>query len=79
VKAKGFEIIPDKLPSGRPPASARKNQLGRLLALDLDRQAAAIRWNALVAPAGFAAGKGHPASCFHPGLVGRGNVTKGAA
>jgi len=51
VKAKVFEVILHKLPSGKSPAGALEEQLNAFLAQHADLQVVATHMNTIVAPA----------------------------
>jgi hypothetical protein len=51
VKAKVFEVMLHKLPSGKSPASALEEQLNSFLALYPDLHVVATHMNTVVAPA----------------------------
>jgi hypothetical protein len=51
MKAKVFEVLLHKLPSGKSPATALEEQLNDFLAQRLDIQVAATHMNTIVAPA----------------------------
>jgi hypothetical protein len=51
MKAKVFEVILHKLPSGKSPASALEEQLNAFLAQSPDLQVVATHMNTIVAPA----------------------------
>jgi hypothetical protein len=51
VKAKVFEVVLHKLPSGKSPASALEEQLNGFLGLHPDLQVVATHMNTIVAPA----------------------------
>ena len=51
MKAKVFEVVLHKLPSGKSPASALEELLNEFLALHPDFKVAATHMNTIVAPA----------------------------
>ncbi|MFZ0829473.1 MAG: hypothetical protein WAO02_18845 [Verrucomicrobiia bacterium] len=51
MKAKVFEVILHKLPSGKSPATALEEQINSFLAQHLDIRVASTHMNTIVAPA----------------------------